>query len=71
MHFNAERYWNKEGATELYKPERFLQKETDSAEVKFMRPRHFKPFSHGKRSCMGYKIVETVTLSLAAALMER
>ncbi len=36
---------------------------------RFSRPRHFKPFSQGKRSCMGYKLVENVCLAVTVALV--
>ena len=41
-----------------------------SVDLVFLRPPHFKPFSIGKRACMGYKIVETVTLALVIAVVK-
>lgn len=41
-----------------------------SADLVLLRPPHFKPFSIGKRACMGYKIVETVTLALVIAVVK-
>ena len=40
------------------------------ADLVLLRPAHFKPFSIGKRACMGYKIVETVTLALVIAVVK-
>ena len=40
------------------------------ADLVLLRPPHFKPFSIGKRACMGYKIVETVTLALVIAVVK-
>lgn len=33
------------------------------------KPDHFLPFSWGKRSCLGYKMVQTITFSTVANLM--
>ena len=43
---------------------------SSSADLVFLRPPHFKPFSLGKRACMGYKVVETVTLALVIAVIK-
>ena len=40
------------------------------SDLVLLRPPHFKPFSIGKRACMGYKIVETVTLALVIAVVK-
>ncbi len=40
-----------------------------SPSLRFSRPPHFKPFSHGKRSCMGYKLVENVCTVLTVAVV--
>ena len=56
MHFNPN-HWD---SPELYSPERFLR------DGVFKRPSHFSPFSFGKRSCMGYKMVEYVTSHIMA-----
>ncbi len=42
---------------------------TGESHPRFLRPKHFKPFSHGKRSCMGYKLVENVCLVLTVAVV--
>ena len=47
-----------------YNPDRFLDTQGD-----FTKPSHFQPFSMGKRSCMGYKMVHNVAFSLVANLM--
>ena len=49
---------------ESFKPERFLDSQGN-----FSKPAHFQPFSMGKRSCMGYKMVQNVAFSLAANLI--
>ena len=43
--------------------------DSSSSKLRFLRPKHFKPFSHGKRSCMGYKLVENVCLVLTVAVV--
>lgn len=41
-----------------------------NGDLRFRRPGHFKPFSFGKRSCMGYKMVENVCTAMAVALVD-
>ena len=36
----------------------------------FKKPSHFHPFSMGRRSCMGYKIVQNVSYSIVASLLQ-
>ena len=36
----------------------------------FKKPAHFSPFSMGRRSCMGYKIVQNVSYSIVATLLQ-
>ena len=36
----------------------------------FKKPAHFHPFSMGRRSCMGYKIVQNVSYSIVASLLQ-
>ena len=43
--------------------------EDEEAPLKFMRPWHFKPFSLGKRSCMGYKLVENMSVAIIASIL--
>ena len=47
-----------------FSPDRFLD-----SQGHFTKPPHFQPFSMGKRSCMGYKMVHNVAFSLVANLM--
>ena len=48
-----------------YRPSRFL----DTTSGNFTKPSHFTPFSMGKRSCMGYKMVHNVAFAIVANLM--
>ena len=79
----SEKYWG--GDAKSYRASRFLVPRqevglgyegasgTDGpspADLVFLRPPHFKPFSLGKRACMGYKVVETVTLALVVAVIK-
>ena len=36
----------------------------------FKKPAHFTPFSMGRRSCMGYKIVQNVSFSIVSTLLQ-
>ena len=36
----------------------------------FKKPKHFQPFSMGRRMCMGYKIVQNVSYSIIASLLQ-
>ena len=36
----------------------------------FKKPAHFHPFSMGRRSCMGYKMVENVCYSIVSTLLQ-
>ena len=36
----------------------------------FKKPKHFQPFSMGRRMCMGYKIVQNVSYSIVASLLQ-
>ena len=54
-------YWD---GPEQYRPERFLNKEG-----RFRKPAHFLPFSTGRRSCIGYKIVQLVATAIAASTL--
>ncbi|TRY76793.1 hypothetical protein TCAL_07410 [Tigriopus californicus] len=67
LHFSEE-LWGPN--PESYDPTRFLKKCDQTGEHLFMRPIHFKPFSLGKRSCMGYKLVESITLSLLSNILD-
>ena len=50
---------------EEYQPERFL----DTTTGNFTKPAHFTPFSMGKRSCMGYKMVHNVAFAIVSNLI--
>lgn len=52
---------------EQFKPQRFLRKTNDGGQ-RVELPAHFKPFSQGRRSCLGFKMVETTTIVLVANL---
>ena len=58
----SEKSWDQ---PELYNPDRFLR------DGVFKRPSHFSPFSYGKRSCMGYKMVEYVTSHIIAGIFAK
>ena len=59
----SEELWNEPNT---YKPDRFLDDETEE----FFKPHHFQPFSMGRRSCMGYKMVHYITYSIKANLLK-
>lgn len=50
---------------ESFKPERFI-----SADNRLVKPEHFLPFGGGRRSCMGYKMVQLVSFSVLASFMQ-
>lgn len=58
----SEELWDQ---PEEYQPSRFL----DPTAGTFTKPSHFTPFSMGKRSCMGYKMVHNVAFAIVANLM--
>ena len=58
----SEKHWEK---PELFQPSRFIR------ENNFKKPKHFQPFSLGKRQCMGYKIVEYVTVYILATVLKQ
>lgn len=47
-----------------FDPKRFI---TDDGSV--LKPDHFFPFSHGRRSCLGYKMVNTIISTTVANLL--
>ena len=61
MNFNKN-YWDQ---PEEYNPTRFIKDNT------FQKPKHFQPFSFGKRQCVGYKIVEYVTTYILASILDK
>lgn len=50
---------------ESFKPERFI-----SSDNRLVKPEHFLPFGGGRRSCMGYKMVQFVSFSVLASLLQ-
>ena len=54
--------------TKIKRRDEILEEDED-APLKFMRPWHFKPFSLGKRSCMGYKLVENLSVAIMASIL--
>ena len=59
----SEDFWD---TPETYSPERFITEDNS-----FKKPKHFQPFSVGKRQCMGYKMVEHVTSFLLASVLAK
>lgn len=47
-----------------FKPERFIQN------GHIYKPEHFLPFGAGRRSCMGYKMVQLISFSILASCMQ-
>ncbi|KAG8313112.1 hypothetical protein J6590_010206 [Homalodisca vitripennis] len=50
---------------EAFKPERFI-----SPEGRVVKPEHFLPFGGGRRSCMGYKMVQLISFSTVASILQ-
>ncbi|XP_065351379.1 cytochrome P450 307a1-like [Cloeon dipterum] len=48
-----------------FKPERFL------STGRLMKPEHFLPFGVGRRSCMGYKMVQFLAFAIVGTLLQR
>ncbi|KAH0999063.1 hypothetical protein HUJ04_000192 [Dendroctonus ponderosae] len=48
-----------------FRPERFIRA------GKLFKPEYFLPFGGGRRSCMGYKLVQLVSLGVVGAIMQR
>lgn len=48
---------------EKFKPDRFVK------DGQVVKPEHFLPFSVGRRSCMGYKIIQYVSFSIIANVL--
>lgn len=59
----GEDYWVEPKA---FRPERFV-----SAEGKIVKPAHFIPFSTGKRTCIGQRLVQGFTFIVLATLLQR
>lgn len=47
-----------------FKPDRFIQN------GRFYKPEHFLPFGGGRRSCMGYKMVQLTTFGVITAVLQ-
>lgn len=57
----SEKLWD---SPKKFQPERFLQK------GRLVKPEHFLPFGGGRRSCMGYKMVQLLSLGVITGLMQ-
>lgn len=55
-------YWDE---PELFEPMRFLQS------GRLIKPQHFLPFGAGRRSCMGYKMVQYISFSVVSSIMQK
>jgi len=62
LHMSPE-LWNN---PEHFSPERFIN--TDG---RLEKPEYFIPFSGGKRSCMGYKLVQLISFSTISTLLNK
>lgn len=51
------------------KPEEFMPERFVSPEGRLAKPEHFLPFGGGRRSCMGYKMVQYVSFATIANLL--
>lgn len=47
-----------------FKPERFLQ------DGRLVKPEHFLPYGGGRRSCMGYKMVQLLSFGIVSGLLQ-
>ena len=70
----GEAYWGKD--SRKFRPERFLKKvDTDTgtltSETKYRvsKPEHFVPFSTGKRTCIGQRLVQGFTFVIVTAVI--
>lgn len=60
LNFN-DNYWNE---PYTFNPSRFV-----TSEGNVLKPEYFFPFSHGRRSCLGYKMVNTIIFATVANLL--
>lgn len=51
------------------KPEEFMPERFVSPEGRLAKPEYFLPFGGGRRSCMGYKMVQYVSFATIANLL--
>jgi cytochrome P450 family 307 subfamily A len=54
--------WNE---PEKFQPERFL------STGRLVKPEHFLPFGGGRRSCMGYKMVQFLSFAILGTVLQR
>jgi cytochrome P450 family 307 subfamily A len=57
----SEKYWDAPGE---FRPERFI------ADGKVTKPDHFIPFSTGKRTCLGQRLVQGFTFLIIASILQ-
>lgn len=57
----SEKLWEE---PEKFQPERFLQR------GRLVKPEHFLPFGGGRRSCMGYKMVQFLSFGIISSLLQ-
>jgi cytochrome P450 family 307 subfamily A len=58
---NSEKYWD---APSEFRPERFI------VDGKVTRPEYFIPFSTGKRTCIGQRLVQGYSFLLASTILQ-
>ncbi len=64
-HLNmSEEYWTE---PQKFNPSRFVK--SNGKEAHISKPDHFFPFSSGRRSCLGYKMVNTITFAVISNLL--
>lgn len=64
-HLNtSERFWQ---APEKFNPSRFVSYANGYGHI--IKPDNFFPFSSGRRACLGYKMVQTISFCVAANLI--
>ncbi|XP_015111037.1 cytochrome P450 307a1 [Diachasma alloeum] len=63
----GEAYWGPD--SRQFKPERFIKMINNKPRV--TRPEHFVPFSTGKRTCVGQKLVQGFAFVIVTALLSR
>lgn len=50
---------------EKFSPERFL------VDNRLVKPDHFLPFGGGRRSCMGYKMVQLISVGILSSILQK
>ncbi|KAG8240091.1 hypothetical protein J437_LFUL019671 [Ladona fulva] len=56
---------------EAFKPERFLVRDDTIGGYRLKKPDYFLPFGAGRRSCMGYKLVQYVSFVVLATILDQ